>query len=1005
MKKELLAASAFSRFNCLHSRSIAALLLVCCCASVPAAAQAGLPQDAVSIPLAQGSQKLAAAIQNAHSCVASGSPVVMPPVVLQFNAGPGTDSAFNEQTQALKSLSAQTEVWLHILVEPALNESATEQQVTDYVNLFLNSAPLASPMVRGVIVEPATTQKTSNLFVLGLLRLALRAKSSNPALRMAFVFQPGFISQNGDTVKRLASYSDLLGLSYSPEWRADAEWISANALNKPLILKLDSADLPDASFLNGVLAASGSSVEMLWSNPSDSKSANQLCATSHFMRGSIPAGQVHLDSSAISFRLAEDGSMMNEACWFGTGETSDLTVLAPIQGIAGNPHTVTLSSRTKTDYELQCFDPETGIEMNAAIPVKSDFGWTANCVFSSQFALIKLHRVNEEVKTEFSQVEVKSEVNLSVDEIIARWQQFKEAQRQRLDNYEATSFMNLHFEGTNVAQAFDISMNLRQFFARNEKLELAQTEFFVNGVKFSNKHEFPLPQLEPEKVLTQPLELTLNERYIYRLLGTEKIDGVLCFVIGVEPKAQNEDLYSGKIWIDGSSFREVRQSLSQRSSKGSIVVNVETQNFALVADDKGQSYNLLGSISAQQTLNAAGRDFQLQKTLKFSDYVMNSSHFQKDLSAVHHSDDPMYQDTDQGLRELQKKDGERVLIQNSAKRVTSLVGGTFYEGTYNFPIPIAGLSIADFDYRHTGSQLSVFFAGPLLAMNLSKQYNPKLRLGADLALSALPGEYRVYRTDNTENIQDEIWSWEQTLGGRATWQANTHLSLTGFTYLAYDIFRAASDTSASYVLPRNGVALLPGIQVRMTEKGYIFTVDGTRGQRVAWKPFGCTASSIVSGSCAPASQLPESGYTLYDADLNKDYYIHKFTKGGWDFSYYGGDQLDRFSRYFPSFFTNPRIHGIPGGTDTFDAIAQGNVHYGFNVMDLMKFEGLYSYARARNLYESSHFRKFDGLEANFNTAGPKGTLVQGTVSYALDGNIARYNSRWGMIIMIFKPFK
>ena len=332
------------------------------------------------------------------------------------------------------------------------------------------------------------------------------------------------------------------------------------------------------------------------------------------------------------------------------------------------------------------------------------------------------------------------------------------------------------------------------------------------------------------------------------------------------------------------------------------------------------------------------------------------------------------------------------------------MGGAFYQGTYNFPIPIAGISIADFDYRHTGAQLSVFFAGPLLATNLSKQYSPKFRLSADLALSALPSEYRVYKGD-VENTGDAIWSWEQTLGGRAAWQANTHLSLTGYTYLAYDIFGRTSDTLKAYEPPRSGFALLPGVQVRMTEKGYIFTADGTRGQRIAWKEFGCSASSVISDSCAPASQLPESGYTLYDADVNKDYYFRKFTKGGWDFSYYGGNQLDRFSRYFPSFFSNPRIHGIPGGTDSFDAIAQGNIHYGFNVMDLMKFEGLYSYARARNLDESSHFRKFDGLEANFNTAGPKGTLIQGTVSYALDGNLARYNSRWGAVIMIFKPFK
>ena len=150
-------------------------------------------------------------------------------------------------------------------------------------------------------------------------------------------------------------------------------------------------------------------------------------------------------------------------------------------------------------------------------------------------------------------------------------------------------------------------------------------------------------------------------------------------------------------------------------------------------------------------------------------------------------------------------------------------------------------------------------------------------------------------------------------------------------------------------------------------------------------------------------QPPQNAYTLYNADFNKDYYIGKFTKGGFDLSYWGGDQLDRFSRYFPSFFSEPRLHGIPSGTDSFDAIAMGNVHYGFNVMDFVKFDGMYSYARARNLEESSHFNKFDGLEVNFNTPGPKGTLIQGTVSYALDGNIARYNSRWGAYLMIYKP--
>lgn len=80
-----------------------------------------------------------------------------------------------------------------------------------------------------------------------------------------------------------------------------------------------------------------------------------------------------------------------------------------------------------------------------------------------------------------------------------------------------------------------------------------------------------------------------------------------------------------------------------------------------------------------------------------------------------------------------------------------------------------------------------------------------------------------------------------------------------------------------------------------------------------------------------------------------------------------------------------------------------NVHYGFNVMDLVKVDGMYAYARARNQEESLQFRKFDGLELNVNTPTPWGTLLQGTVSYALDGNIERYNSRWAVYILIFKP--
>jgi len=969
-------------------RRTAVILLFAGVTPLPATAQVGLPRIAIGVP---ADQPIAAGLQSAEQCGIKNKLIVLPPISLQFTTDEGAGSSPVDQSQAIQSVPQDPTLWLHVIVgADSVSGSETEKQITDRVDASLKSLPLASPNVRGLIVEVNEPQTSFDLYAFALLRLALVAKSSNTSLRLAFVFQPGFIDNHQEIVKRLAIYADLLGTTDAPGWQKDAAWIAEQALNKPVILKLaPDALATETSLLTAELAAAGTSVEILWAEPADNPAANRVCAVNSFITYAIPSNMLQLDSDAVPFKLTADGMGSDDVRWFGSGQSPDMVAVAHVKGTPGEPKMISLQSAGSENFNIQWYDPATGAQLPADKPVTSDY------------VLISISKPSEADTAAYSAVNVKASFGLSVEEVVARWQQYREAQKLKLENYQSSSFMKLHFESTNLVSAFDISIEFKQFFDRAGKMEFAQTAFYVNGVKFSNKHEFPLPQLEPEKVLTQPLELKLNERYVYKLLGTEQVDGIRCYVVGVEPKILDEALYSGKVWIDGTTFREVKQTLSQRGVKSNVVVNVETQEFELVSDGKGNQYNLPRSISAQQTLNAAGRDFLLQRSMQFSEYAINTPQFAGALEAEHDSDDPMYRDTDHGLRVLKKQGSERVVQENSTTRIRSLVSGAMYEGTFNFPIPFLGISIADFDYRHTGAQLSTFFAGPILATDLSKQYRTKYRLAAELALSALPGENRVY-TGDTEDTGAEVLSWGEDTGVRATWQATHHLSFTASSYLEYDFYHSTSDTSSQYAVPRSGIAFLPQAQARFTEKGYVFTADGTRGQRIAWRQFGCPASSQQTNGCSPVQAL-ESGYTLYDADLNKDYYFRKFTEGGWDISYYGGNQLDRFSRYFPSPFSQPNIHGIPSGTDSFDAIAMGNVHYGFNAMNLIKFEGLYSYARARNLDESRQFRLFDGLETNFNTAGPWGTLIQGTVSYALDGNIARYNSRWGAIILILKP--
>jgi hypothetical protein len=983
---------------------------------LPLAAEAGLPRVAISIP---PDQSFAAGLQAAEQCNVPGKLIVSPP--LSFNLGGdsvrGENPAPLFDEQALQNAPEGTEVWLHVVVEPgSLSGKESEQEIAERVDAFVKSLPLPAAAVRGLVIEIQEPLKAPDLLAFGLVHLALAAKGSNAGLRLAFIFPQGFIGGHGNLVKRLATYADLLGTTYSRGWLKDAAWIAADALNKPVILKVNAGTSATPSAFLPALLTAGSSVETVWAAPPDTKTAAALCAESNVLSRFITANMFATESAGSPFSVAVESVDSNEHHWFVDG--SDVVIVARVNASDDSRKTIRLQSTKPGPFEIKWYDPATGAELPAGEVTRNGKGFEQTCVCTSEYALISIHQRSEANSTLYNSVEVKSGVALTVGEIIARWQQTREAQKQKLENYTASSFLSMHFETTNLAPGFDFSMQLKQFFSRDGQMELAQKEFYIDGVKFGKNHEFPLPEIEPEKVMTQPLELKLNERYDYKLLGTEQVSGIVCFVVGVEPKVRDEALYSGKIWIDGTTFREVKQSLSERGVKSNVLVNVETQSFELVRDDQGNQFNLPRSISAQQLLNAAGRDFVLQRTVQFSDYVINSPNYSATLDSEHRSEDPMYRDTDHGLRPLRKKNGERVLVDQNAKRIESLVAGLMYGGTFNFPIPFLGTSTVDFDFHHTGAQLSTFFAGPILVSDLSKQLRPKFRVAVDLALTGVPSQNRIYG-NNRELLQGEVWTWEQTAGLRASWQASTHLSVTASNYFSYDNFLRTSQADEQYELPRNGLNVLPGLELKYNRDGYVFDAQGIRGERIGWRPFGCVSLAQTPPGCGALSstpppkllppenalleQRPQSGFTLYDAELSKDYYIRKFTKGGWDVSYWGGNQLDRFSRYFPSFLSSPRLHGIPPGTDSFDAIAMANVHYGFNVMDLVKIDGMYACARARNLDESLQFRKFDGLELNFNTPGPFGTLMQGTVSYALDGNVPRYNSRWAVYFLIFKP--
>ncbi len=861
-------------------------------------AGSALPRYGFSVPAVEN---VAEAIHVSEQCGAKGKVLFLAPLTLDLGAAGGSFERAAAQERILAGLAEGSEAFLRIRVRAgALTGKEPEKVITDRVSEFLARLPLAAAPVRGLVVEIEEPATVSDLFSFALLNIAVKAKGAKTDLQISFFFPPGFPARQGDLVKRLARYSDSFGTTFTPGWRTDVNWIAEQALNRPVVLRLEAEPSAEPgrvaeAYLHAALETAGTSVDMIWVAPGNAKILASACAVNDFLGRFIKSDFTPMAPGTSRFTINAEGVDRGQQKWFADGKSPDVGAVVRIGGARDHPKNITVSGPAG-QFDIQWYDPIRGDKLKPGDVKKTEKSLTQAGSVETEYAFLFIHASGSAEERAYAAVEVTAKADLSVEEIIARWQQYRESQRQKLSHYTAACFMNLHFESTNMGSGFDISMQMKQFANRSGLVEWAQTEFYVNGVKFKKQREFPLPQLEPEKVMTQPLELKLNEKYDYKLLGTEQAGGIYTYVVGIEPTEPGETLYSGKVWIDGTTFRQVKVHLRQQGAKSNVVANAETQNFEIISDGKGNDFNLITSIYAQQTLNAAGRNFILQKTYRFSEYAINMPEFDGALAAAHASDVPMYRETEAGLRTLRKEGNERVAQAASQKRVRSLIGGALYEGTFNFPIPLLGVSLVDFNFRKSGSQLSVFFAGPILAGNLSKQWRSKFRLGLDLAVSGLPGNNRVFSGD-TEVKSQNLWVWEETTGVRATWQANTNLSLTGSTYFVYERYRATSDADKAFVLPRNGFTTLPTVELKYARRGYVFTGEASEGRRFGWTQFG------LPGPTEPFNQT----FTRYYADFGKSLYFGRFTKTGFDFAYYGGDRLDRFSRYRPSFFSKPRI--------------------------------------------------------------------------------------------------
>ena len=282
---------------------------------------------------------------------------------------------------------------------------------------------------------------------------------------------------------------------------------------------------------------------------------------------------------------------------------------------------------------------------------------------------------------------------IPVEIILARHQAVQQPQDIFLENYAADAQVDYHFKLPGGTGSMDVTFKNTFFFQKGAGRAVGsepaprQRRHLEGGQTIPN-----LPIIEPEKVNTLPLALTLGRDYTYRYLRDEPVDGHDCYVVEIIPApGAKVSLYSGSVWIDKETYVRRKMSVRQTGLQEPQISNDETDSYAPVqaptAAPTGSSTRLVG----QQIFSVAGVNVAADREIRFTDLKVNDPGFEQEVAQAEASDKPILQETQKGLRYLKKKkDGTRASRWNPRRAGGSPRRATYYDQSLDYPLPLLG---------------------------------------------------------------------------------------------------------------------------------------------------------------------------------------------------------------------------------------------------------------------------------------------------------------------------
>jgi hypothetical protein len=589
--------------------------------------------------------------------------------------------------------------------------------------------------------------------------------------------------------------------------------------------------------------------------------------------------------------------------------------------------------------------------------------------------------------------EVVARRDLSIEEIIARHEAVQRRQDVRVQNFSAKVETAQHFRPNVADPGYDVVTQNRYFVAGND-IEWEELSFSVNGAHWGADRP-PFPLLQPEKVLSLPLQLRFDRGYRYRLSGEARVNGYDCYVVRFEPIRTDVALYRGTVWIDRRSFARVRVQAVQEGLPAPVVSNEEIQDYVPPVMVGDQPVFLLTSLTSRQIVMVAGRNILVEKLVSFRDFRVNDPRFDAERTSARVSDRIMYRETDGGLRYYVKQNDTRVVSEHMTQVAKALAMGVYIDPSYSFPLPILGINYLNFAFGGPDSQLAVLFAGVLAAGNIqrSKLGGTPLDANVDFFAIAVPSSDRLYSASG-EHAGERVLTWPMSTGLNLGWQYTAFQKLTGQYQFRFDAYVNDTTTAADFTLPASTLTNGVGLAWEYRRGGYTLMASDTEYRRAGWAAWG----SGINASTAPA---PGESYSRYQVALSRDWYFKTFQKVHVNGAYFGGRDLDRFSKYQFGMFDDTRIHGVPASGVRYAELSMLRTAYTMNIFDIYRVDLFAEQAWGRDLREP--WEPMTGIGAAVHFRAPKSTILRADFGKSFLADRFQSVGSYTLQVLILKP--